>query len=297
MEGEKNVDWMDDFCWEPHRKILTPKESGIPELRCFGLHTENHAGQPLYPHYHEGCIELVFMLKGFQLYEVKGDTYNLSGHDVFVTYPGELHSSASHPQSRSSFLWMQLDLSGDGTFLGLDELSGKFLKSQLISLPRVFGSDSKLEEGLTETFFYLYSKDPLQRMMGQQGLIYYLLRTISLSQKLSLRRTECIEQAIGYLYDHLYEPILLDDVAKHCALSLSQFKKRFQQETGSTPRSFINSLKIEEAKHLLCQGESITHVALNLGFNTPNYFSSIFKRYTGMTPSEYLHRQKEKHHS
>lgn len=285
------VNIVDSFCWEPHRKILTPEQSGIPVLRCFGLHTSKSAGLPLYDHIHKGCMELVFLLKGFQIYEASGCLYNLSGYDIFVAYPDEVHSSATYPQNVSSLIWMQLELSGEGPLLGLDGETSRLLRRELLSLPRLFSGDSALEGTLTDAFFLLRQGGELERCMGQQTLVYSLLRMISLSRKLSVRKSDCVEKVIPYLYEHLSEEISLEEAAAFCGLSLSQFKKKFREESGDTPRNYINHLKVEQAKLLLDEGRSITDTALALGFNTPNYFSVTFRRYTGLSPTQYLARR------
>ena len=111
----------DPFCWEKHRKILTSRESGIPALQTFGICSNNRAGQPLHTHVHNGCMEIVFVVKGFQIYEAEGEVFNLSGSDIFVAYPGEPHSSGSYPESVCSLIWMQIKLENGIPFFGLDE--------------------------------------------------------------------------------------------------------------------------------------------------------------------------------
>jgi AraC-like DNA-binding protein len=83
----------------------------------------------------------------------------------------------------------------------------------------------------------------------------------------------------------------LDDLARHARLSLSHFKKRFRTETGLSPRQFILRDKIEAAKRVLChQDTSVTNLALDLGFVSSQYFATVFKRITGLTPSDYRGR-------
>lgn len=84
----------------------------------------------------------------------------------------------------------------------------------------------------------------------------------------------------------------MDDLARHARLSLSHFKKRFRTETGLSPRQFILRDKIEAAKRILNeQPTSVTHIALDLGFVSSQYFATVFKRITGETPSRYRDRQ------
>jgi len=67
----------------------------------------------------------------------------------------------------------------------------------------------------------------------------------------------------------------------------------FCQQLGFTPREYINFHKVEASKSLLEKGKSVTDAAIELGFSTPNYYSSVFKRFTTLSPSEYLKSLKQ----
>lgn len=278
---------VDGYCWEDHRKILTSAETGIPALQTFGICSQNRAGQPLRTHIHQGCMEIVFLVKGFQMYEAGGIGFNLSGSDIFVAYPGEPHSSGSYPESVCDLIWMQVNLTENIPFFGLDELHGNVLRQSLLSLPRLFSGDTLLRNSLTEAFYALAEGKEEKRYPAEQQLAFSLFRMKQLSQKPVSRRTDSIGEAVAYIHANLSEPILLEEAAACCGLSLSRFKVKFKEETGVTPREYINHVKIEQAKRLLEKGISVTDAALDLGFTTPNYFAVIFKKYTGLSPSLY----------
>mgnify|MGYP005760710971 CR=1 FL=1 len=278
---------VDRYCWEEHRKILTPRESGVPALQTFGLSSLNRAGQPLGTHVHEGCMEIVFLVKGFQIYEAGGAGFNLSGSDIFVAYPGEPHSSGSYPESVCDLIWMQVNLADPIPFFGLDQDHAKYLRESLRTLPRLFSGDMALRNTLTEAFYGLARGTEEERYLAEQKLAFSLFRMKQLSKKPVPRRTDSIGEALAFIHANLGEPILLEDAAACCGLSLSRFKVKFKEETGVTPREYINHVKIQQAKRLLEQGASVTDTALDLGFTTPNYFAVMFKKYTGQTPSEY----------
>lgn len=279
---------IDSYCWGEHRKILTSEQSQIPALRTFGICSNNHATQPLCPHIHQHCMEIVFLLKGFQVYEAEQAHFNLCGSDIFVAYPDELHSSGSYPESVCDLIWMQLDLRSSLPFFGLEENRAAQLRMALRSLPRIFRGDAALRSTLTEAFFALANSDRFEQIYGEQLLVCSLFRLKKLSQKLYVPHTSSIGEAIAYIHDNLSEPIQLEQAAACCGLSLSRFKAKFKEETGTTARDYINQVKLERAKRLLESGQSITQVAMDLGFTTPNYFATVFKKYHGETPSQYM---------
>jgi len=69
------------------------------------------------------------------------------------------------------------------------------------------------------------------------------------------------------------------------------FSYIFKKETGENVSTYLNQVRIEKAKELLRDETVKTYeVAYQVGFNDPNYFYVLFKKYTGCTPGEY--RQK-----
>ena len=280
----------DTYCWNSHRKLLPPAQTHIPALPTFGIQTRNSAGISLLPHIHPDCMEIVFLSKGFQCFEVDGQMFNLSGNDIFVTYPDEPHSSGSYPESINEYIWFQLNLRTDLPFLGMDETHASDLRKALLTLPRVFKGSSQLYANLEECFFNMASDDMLRRSIGLHSFICSLYRMLYQARNLELIQADEIENAVIYIHEHIFEPILLEDVAASCSLSLSRFKTGFKEKIGITPRTFINYLKIEQSKILL-KNHSVTETAHTMGFDTPNYFATVFRRFTGQTPSQFISGQ------
>ena len=80
----------------------------------------------------------------------------------------------------------------------------------------------------------------------------------------------------------------LRDLARQTHLSLSRFKSRFKAEMGLSPWLFILETRIEAAKQMLAAGkEPIARIAVQLGFSSSQYFATVFKRITGVTPKAY----------
>ena len=106
--------------------------------------------------------------------------------------------------------------------------------------------------------------------------------------------TSCISPNIQRTLDiidaNITVEISLQMLADSAGLSCSQFKQNFKKELGVSPRNYINNRKVEYGKALLLEGKSVTEVAMALNFSSSNYFSSVFKKYTLCTPSEYVRK-------
>jgi two-component system response regulator YesN len=98
-----------------------------------------------------------------------------------------------------------------------------------------------------------------------------------------------ISEAKVYLAQHFTNPsLMLQDVAKEVGMSNSRFSTVFSQQTGQTFTEYLISLRLKKAKELLrTTGMKNAQVAQDAGYSDSHYFSYIFKKNTGMTPSEY----------
>jgi len=100
---------------------------------------------------------------------------------------------------------------------------------------------------------------------------------------------ELIRQAQEYIEGRYADPNLsLTEVAAQANLSASHFSVVFSQETGHTFKECLTDIRINKAKELLCMtGLRSADIAYQVGYNDPHYFSSVFKKNTGLSPSEF----------
>lgn len=87
---------------------------------------------------------------------------------------------------------------------------------------------------------------------------------------------------------HVIELFTIEEVALRVNVSVSNFYRQFVDEMGVTPADYRNRIRIDKAKELLLQDEtlSVTRIAHELGFSTSQYLSTVFRKYTGMSPTE-----------
>ena len=98
-----------------------------------------------------------------------------------------------------------------------------------------------------------------------------------------------IRQAKEYIEQHYAKPDLsLNDVAAQANLSASHFSAVFSQETKQTFKEYLTELRINKAKELLRMTTlRSADIAYQVGYNDPHYFSSVFKKNTGLSPIEF----------
>lgn len=102
-----------------------------------------------------------------------------------------------------------------------------------------------------------------------------------------------IEQALLYIYNHYSEPITLDDIAGSILVSKSECCRCFKRTLNVTPFEYLMKYRILESTKLMRQKpyESIAEIAGSVGFNNTSYYTKIFKKYMGCTPTKYKQAQ------
>ncbi len=97
-----------------------------------------------------------------------------------------------------------------------------------------------------------------------------------------------VSQILSYIQNNYHRKISLAAVSEHIGLSAGYLCRIFKEETGISINACINNLRMTKAGKLLKDKNSyIKEVAISVGFEDQLYFSRLFKRYYGMTPSEY----------
>ena len=97
---------------------------------------------------------------------------------------------------------------------------------------------------------------------------------------------------LKYVTEHIDTPDLkIDNIADAMGMSRSVLYIKIKQQLGMTPIDFVRHVRIMRACELLKDtDESLSSVAFAVGFSDPKYFSKVFKRETGIVPTEYRER-------
>lgn len=101
-----------------------------------------------------------------------------------------------------------------------------------------------------------------------------------------------LQPALRYVAAHYHQRVSADAVARACGLTRFEFSRRFRETFKTTFRDYLMRVRIVEARRLLTEGRvSITGIAYSVGFNDGSHFARMFKRFTGMLPSDYASAQ------
>ena len=101
-----------------------------------------------------------------------------------------------------------------------------------------------------------------------------------------------VHQIRDYLHTNYAQRITLELLAVQFDISITQLKRIFREQTGTTIISYLTNLRIQRAKELIRQGSmNFTQIAEAVGYENIYYFSTQFKKQTGLTPTEFSRTQ------
>ena len=277
-----------------HERVIldlrTLRIAGVPTL---GRYNFTHAHRGLIEHAHPGAMEICYLAKGTQIYRVGRQDYVLRGGDVFVTSPGEEHSTGDAPQERGVLYWSHFVLPNrPARFLNCPPADAAKLMAQLRAIPhRHFSGTPRLQVLLDEVMAAAGSRgDPLRRIFLSVKLMEFLLLVLDCSRKNPRTGlSPSINSLLHYIDARIEEELTVGDLASVMGLSESRFKARFKQEIGIPPAEYVLRCKISAAKSFLVRpGATVTDIAYRLSFSSSQYFATVFKRYTRKSPGSLL---------
>lgn len=104
-----------------------------------------------------------------------------------------------------------------------------------------------------------------------------------------------IDKAREYVLSHVTQRITLSDVASYAGVSLGYMSKSFKRVMGRSLVDYVNDMKVDRAREMMAASPHmrVGEVAIALGFENIYYFSKVFRRVTGMSPSEYQKQLQE----
>jgi len=274
------------------RLIIDFKEIGFSSVVKLGHYAYRETKKKLEMHQHKDKLEICFLETGAQYYQVGENNYFLKGGDVLITPPNIIHGTSSYPEEKGSLFWMLIKIPKTSfKLLNLTPKESDLIVKRLLNLERKHFKGSSELKKILSTIFSSYNKknNGLNKIIITNQILHFLLKVIQYGEKMHQRDISIdIEFCCKYIKNNIFQNIYISDLAKKINLSESRFKHKFKEEIGIPPNEYILKQKIKKAKDLIHKTDiSFTNLAYDLGFSTASYFSVVFKKYQGISPSEF----------
>ena len=154
------------------------------------------------------------------------------------------------------------------------------------------------DERFTELYSELSENVPAfeQVLSFAQPLVYMLIEFYRRIDKVeTYDQDELYYKALRLIYDDEMESFNCHELAKKLNYSESYLRQIFKKVGKVSLQAKVNQIRLEKAKRLLRgTNESVTQIAFSVGFSDSNYFSTYFKKQTGLTPLAYRKSNQEK---
>ena len=105
------------------------------------------------------------------------------------------------------------------------------------------------------------------------------------------RFSELYSSAIAIMKSNLGIRLTAEEISKSCGMSVSTMQKLFYRYTGMGMMKYYEGVRMQHAQTLLDNGYMVKEVAFALGYEDQNYFSTVYKRYFGRSPSKKLRKE------
>ena len=113
----------------------------------------------------------------------------------------------------------------------------------------------------------------------------------NVNTKADEKANRVIAKARAFIDRNFTRDLTLEEVSREVHVSPYYFSKLFKEQTGENFINYLTIKRIDTSKQLLEDGRlNIKSICTEIGYNDPNYFSRLFKRFEGVTPSEYRER-------
>ena len=237
---------------------------------------------------------LMYCVEGEGWYEIDNEIHAVTANQVFVLPKGQAHSYGSSNNNPWTIYWIHFDGAKARFFSeGLDiplqvspekdsRLEDRFqLFEEIFSTLKNGYSKNNLEFSITALFYFFGSLKYLASYRASKNFNQILLQR------------DVSEEAIHFMRENVRKRLTLKEIANYVGFSPSHFSALFQCKTGYSPLNYFIQLKIQEAcHHLDFSTMKINQISMLVGFDDPFYFSRLFTKTMGVSPSEYRNKKK-----
>ena len=236
------------------------------------------------------------------LYSTSGSVAHVDDLPIAVSY------EESYPSDIENDIFEKLnDGDVDGCILAAgrfydwmgDKYSDDIMSIKLKSLEFVLRAESDMYRSGGHLYEFGSRKDYLSGIINMTSLedvkTWFISKMKSAAANMTTGTTDhthyLIKQAMEYIENNTEKDISLNEISERLNISSYYFSKLFKEETGEGFVEHLTRKRVDKAKEMLKDpSKSIKEVGSDCGYSDPNYFSRIFKKATGLTPTEYRER-------
>lgn len=217
---------------------------------------------------------VMFVEQGEMHVKVEKEVYKLFSGDLILLNCYEPH--LYYAKKSSSFKWFHFTGTSSHYYFSHLKQKGNLLFENL-------------SKSIIENLVNLILKEGKKQDINEEVIslhLYQLLYELDKNKVNNLHGV--IMKAKSFIYQNYHRDISLECIAKSVNLSTYHFARIFKSEVGETPITYLNKVRLNEAKTLLFSTNlSLSEISAKCGYNSDSYFITIFKKYNYYTPTQF----------
>lgn len=236
-------------------------------------------------HIHNDTYMIGTLIKGESTFVIEEKSYAVKENEICIIPPKVVHACTPFESSEE---WQFLNFHTSQRFLQ-DIVNTICGENTNFSFNSYFVEDKELSSYLRNIIYKTLNNEFIDEEDILNFLTMLLKTYATFDKKVKELKKEKFEVLFKYLKNEPYCLTHLDfyKMAEIMNMNPYYFHRTFSKTIGLTPQTFINSLRISKATELLEQYDSLVEVALQSGFYDQAYFTKQFKKYYGVTPTNY----------
>lgn len=243
-------------------------------------------------HFHP-YFELYYLYSGSCDTFIQKEIYHIKAGDLVLIPNMEIHKTMRYSEGTNKRIVLNFAsnyLDSLRTECGAEETK-RLLKLTIVSVPR--GQRVYVENLFNQIIYENEQQDDYQKILKRNYVYELLIFMHRISRHRDSHSTlpegeERFIAATEYICENYAQSLTLEVLAKQFNMSPTYFSKVFKKYTSFGFKEYLLHIRLKEASiRLLESNKSITEIAGECGFEDSNYFSDVFKRKKGITPSQY----------
>lgn len=235
-----------------------------------------------------GEYVLIYCVEGEGWFELDNRRHKVTANQFFILPEHQAHTYGSNAENPWTIYWMHFNgikaaffSSGFDRPCNITPQEHSRIKERLGLFEEIYSS---ISSGYSKNYM-LYATTSLFHFLGSMKFIGEYRECGSMGGDAS---KDVAQLAIHFMKENLNKKISLADIAREVKLSVSYFSNLFEEKTGSSPLRYLIYLRIQEACHYLdFTNLKINQISPLVGYDDSLYFSRLFNKTMGMSPSEY----------
>ncbi len=228
-------------------------------------------------------LEFTYVDNGHLVTHIDDKRYDLDKYDVIIYRPNSFHTQSNVSDNAVSYLSIMFDVTG----LMPEELYNKVFHINREQL----------------TFINEFIRNSENDLINRNRMMVTILNTLIISligEPFSSEigkpinptnqffENELLGSIIEYVNENIYSYISIDDICSNFSISRSSLQKLFKNNLMTSPKKYINNLKLSKSKLLIKENKyTISEISAMLGYNSIHYFSRAFTNKYEISPSSY----------